>query len=416
MMITWRIYSLWCCTLLVAFAAWGQPVSRRDELTAARRKTEAHLEEIRQILAQTQSDKQNLLQELRNVNAQIGQRQALDINMRREMAFLDTLILEHEQVIRALEEDVSLLKAEYSEMVYMMSKSQNSLQKLSFLFSSRSFSQFRNRVSYLDQYRKSRQSQIIQIVRLQEYLRQKNAALQIQRDDHHQLSIAANTQQYHVSQLDQDKQKLLNALQQKEKTLRVELEAEAKTLRALSAEIEQLISTEATVATTDGTQPVEKQPDPATPLPKPTDPRPRPNPNCPFEGMRGQLPWPVAQGFIAEKFGVIEVLPHVRKENFGIIIRTTPDQKVTSIFDGRVLDVREMGSASNLMVMIQHVPCQCYTVYLNLRKVEVKPYQQVKAGDIIGSISPNREGVTDLEFQVWKGRTKTDPETWLMPK
>jgi len=50
------------------------------------------------------------------------------------------------------------------------------------------------------------------------------------------------------------------------------------------------------------------------------------------------------------------------------------------------------------------------------KSINVKKSRKVKAGDVIGEVYTDRDGVTELEFQVYKGTTKLDPEQWLAMK
>ncbi|MNI78537.1 Peptidase family M23 [compost metagenome] len=52
-------------------------------------------------------------------------------------------------------------------------------------------------------------------------------------------------------------------------------------------------------------------------------------------------------------------------------------------------------------------------MYSNLRSYSVSRGQKVTTKQVIGTISSDAEGNTELNFQVWKGQVKMDPEYWL---
>jgi murein DD-endopeptidase MepM/ murein hydrolase activator NlpD len=66
------------------------------------------------------------------------------------------------------------------------------------------------------------------------------------------------------------------------------------------------------------------------------------------------------------------------------------------------------------VVMVRHG--QYLTVYARLKEVNVVKGDEVKRNDPLGIVFTNDEGLTQLEFQVWKGNQKLDPEQWLAKK
>jgi len=56
------------------------------------------------------------------------------------------------------------------------------------------------------------------------------------------------------------------------------------------------------------------------------------------------------------------------------------------------------------------------TVYANLSDVFVKPNEKVKTGQALGRIFTDSEdgNTTILHFELWKERTKLNPENWLI--
>ena len=129
-----------------------------------------------------------------------------------------------------------------------------------------------------------------------------------------------------------------------------------------------------------------------------------------FEGARARLLWPVASGFISSRFGEHQVYKQVKLENTGVEIQTKENEQVRSVFDGQVRRVFFMPGMNNV-VMIQHG--QYFTVYARLKEVTVKPLQKVKAKEAIGSVYTNKDGVTELHFEIWKNDQKLNPEQWL---
>ncbi|MBS1778937.1 MAG: peptidoglycan DD-metalloendopeptidase family protein [Bacteroidetes bacterium] len=131
-----------------------------------------------------------------------------------------------------------------------------------------------------------------------------------------------------------------------------------------------------------------------------------------FESSRGRLPWPVEKGFISQGFGRYHhpIAEKVEMENFGVDISTAHNAPARSVYDGKVLKVLSV-DGKEWTVIIQHG--DYYTVYTNLSKVSVQAGQDVRTKQPIGTVNMNDEGESIINFQVWKGGTKLNPETWI---
>ena len=101
----------------------------------------------------------------------------------------------------------------------------------------------------------------------------------------------------------------------------------------------------------------------------------------------------------------------LKVSNPGIDIQTNAGEPVRAVYDGIVRDVQYM-QGSNNVVAIQHG--DYFTVYANLRSVSVKAGQRVKAREPIGVVSTGANGVSELQFQIWKEFTKLNPASWLV--
>ena len=131
-----------------------------------------------------------------------------------------------------------------------------------------------------------------------------------------------------------------------------------------------------------------------------------------FEYQKKKLRWPVSSGFISSKFGKQQhpILKKIIVINDGIGIQTSKASKVTAVYDGEVSQVSAIAGMNNI-VLIKHG--EYFTVYARLKTISVKRGQRVKVGEVIGEVYTNQDGVTELEFQLYKGRVKLDPEKWL---
>ncbi len=136
-----------------------------------------------------------------------------------------------------------------------------------------------------------------------------------------------------------------------------------------------------------------------------------------FAANRGRLPWPVP-GFISDDFGTKEIMKNVNQENYGIDIQTKAGTSVHAVYDGVVMQVSNDTTIMKNFVFVQHG--DYYTVYAKLRSVSVQPGQRLKAREVIGVVATDGEGVSELNFQIWKENknkaNRLNPESWLRPR
>ena len=128
-----------------------------------------------------------------------------------------------------------------------------------------------------------------------------------------------------------------------------------------------------------------------------------------FESNRGRLPMPLAGGYrIVHRFGtntVNDVKGHVTLDKKGIDLKGQPGAAVRCIFDGEVSAV--FGYSGTTVVIIRHG--SYLSVYCDLASVSVSRGQKVSARQTIGKLGS--DGM--MQFQLRKGNTKLNPESWL---
>ena len=134
-----------------------------------------------------------------------------------------------------------------------------------------------------------------------------------------------------------------------------------------------------------------------------------------FAGNRGRLPYPVTGPHtIVASFGEQqhEELKYVRTNNNGIDILTSPGADARAVFNGEVTRIFVVPGFNN-SVIVRHG--NYLTVYSNLSQVYVKAGDKVSTRQAIGKIFSDAEdgNSTVLHFQLWKEKTKLNPEPWL---
>ena len=129
-----------------------------------------------------------------------------------------------------------------------------------------------------------------------------------------------------------------------------------------------------------------------------------------FVKNKGKLPWPV-EGAIVGRFGSHKhpVYNIVMPQNNGFDLAVSKGEQAKAVFDGVVRQVMVL-PGYNQCVMIDHG--DYFTLYCKLRNVKVKADDNVKTGDVLGTVD-TINGQTQLHFELWQGKKALNPETWL---
>ena len=351
------------------------------------------IKEVEKIIGETSTKKKNSLGELTALNQRIRVQENLITSIKGEINFLDSEILENNDIINALENDLDKLKKEYIAMLFTAQKASNSTTRLTFLFSAKSFDQLIMRLRYMEQYGQTRKLQAEQIVKVQSELSGQVSVIRSRREEKNKLLNEVVTENENLTGLKKKQNGLVRTLEREEKKLKKDLAETKKLVARLDKLIEDLIKEEmerAARAKSGDTEILSNS----------------------FEENRNKFTWPVSSGFVSQKFGRQNhpVLKGIVQQNNGVNIQTKENEKVKSIFDGevrRVAFIQGLGST----VIIKHG--EYLTVYAGLKEVFVRTGQKVVTNQEIGKIFSNQEGVSELRFQIFKNTTALDPQTWL---
>ena len=130
-----------------------------------------------------------------------------------------------------------------------------------------------------------------------------------------------------------------------------------------------------------------------------------------FAANKGRLPWPV-EGTVIESYGqhYHPVYKNVKLPfNNGVTLAVSRGTQAKAVFDGTVTQVVVI-PGYNQCVLVQHG--SYFTFYCKLKSVTVKAGQQVKTGQVLGTVD-TISGEDQFHFQLWKERNPQNPETWL---
>ncbi len=400
----WNNRGLFLLTLvLVCLSANAQ---QRKDLEQKRMKLIKEISNTSKLLKKTSKDKKATYAQYLTLKNQIDKREELVNTFQKEIDFTNSSIIRSSSVIESLQVDVERLRAEYGKMArkaYHLKKTRNDLW---FLLSARSFNETMKRWVYLRQYERYRKKQVRLILGTQQSLLGKIEGLEQRKSEKEQLLKDEESQKLLLEQELRVKDDLLKSLKKDEGRLKEALNKQRKERQSLNAAIEKVIwedvgKTREAGRSYDGA----KKELPSTPEVKELA--------ASFRKNRGQLPWPVENGFISKRFGkqAHPLLKTLQIDNKGIDIQTSRGAIVKSIFGGKIISARMMRGGKYTVLMKHGV---YYTVYSNLRTISVEEGETIQGEQTIGTVGTNAvTGQSEVHLEIRKGKKKLNPARWL---
>tara|TARA_B100000287_G_scaffold65225_1_gene56723 strand:- start:6297 stop:7481 length:1185 start_codon:yes stop_codon:yes gene_type:complete len=368
----------------------------RSSLENERDLTLSKIQEAEKILLETEKSKKLTVGRLNVINKQIKNRQNLISNLRKDLEVqLDEIQIKR-ILISSLKRDLKVLNNEYSEMIYYSYKSKSSLDKLTFVFASKNYNQMFRRFNYIFQYSKFRKNQIQEINKVSEELEtQEDRLVKVNLKQKSLLKEELN-ENNKLQKLKNSQRKIISNLRNKERELRKEINQRKIALEKLDRLIREIIRKENALLKSDKD----------LNLLEITEG---------FEMNIGKLDWPVKSGFISNKFGEHPhpVIKSIKVKNDGVDIQTSNTSKVYSVYTGKVSTIAFIPGMNNVII-INHG--EYFTLYAKLKNLKVDKGDVVSEGQIIADLVTNKDGITQLQFQIWKNNIKLDPEKWIMKK
>lgn len=371
-----------------------------NEIKKEKEKSEKQISYLNKLLEDAKNDKSVSVEKLNILRRKIAESKKLLNSLSKEVNYLEGRISQNETRIVELTQNKQSMLDLYSKLIYGTWKKRNRMNKLMFIFSSSDFNQAYSRYKYFEQIQEysKRQMHIIGQVNdslnmrngeMKKYIEQKNNTVNEINGKNRELVVQQNNESSYIKQLETKEGEITRKLKQ-----------ENKNRERLARELDRLIAAQTKKSGGGGSSATYK----LTPEQKLV--------SADFVKNRGKLPWPVAEGFISERFGINAhpVYKRVQITNDGVNITTSKNADVRAVFNGEVTEILFMPGFNNV-VIIQHG--DYYTVYTNLLDVSVKKGDKIKVKEFIGKVAYDNEKGSSLNFQVWKGIEKLDPQLWL---
>ena len=405
----------------------------KKDLEEKRKKLIRDIEVTDKLLKKTTQTKETTLDRFVTLQTQIERRENLIRNITDEIAETEASMMRTMAVVESLTRDVLAMQADYGKLVRGAYRRKMLSNPLLYILSAESLNQAYRRWIFLRKYDRYRKTQAEAIAFTQNTLSKKISALEATHRKKEDLLIALKGQKSTLSTEMVDKEKMLKTLEKDENRLRQDLQKKQETHEALNQAIERVIQEEIRKKVDEARRPKPAAPSATTPTAPSTKPPVSPgNTSAPavaendgstdipedgislaFKQKRGQLPWPVENGFIARGYGRQKhpTLRNIEITNNGVDIRTNESASVRAIYDGKVAGVQFI-PGHDYTVILQHG--NYYTVYSNLSESGLSKGDRVRAKQVIGRVSTNAiTGTSELHFELWHQKDRLNPAGWI---
>lgn len=405
-------YVYWISCFVALFyveVALGQTHTVR-QLESQRKAALEEIEQTRLLLNETKASAKTSLNRLNLISQQVISRKKVISLLNQEISAIDKQINDVNKELVALEEDLKDRKNRYAMLVQNLYTRRASQNKWLFVLSADNFAQSVRRMRYLHEYASWQKMQASLIIKKQEQVDKKQKELEQARKGKVAL-LAERTQESRTLQQEESEQKAeVQQLKKKQKDLQKKLAQKKRQAEALNRRIEKLIAEE--VEKSGKASGGKRQAESRGGYAMTKEERKL---SSDFASNRGRLPFPLSGKYrIVAPFGESQhkELKHVRTNNNGIDIQTTGGTDARAVFNGSVTRVFVVPGYNN-SVIIRHG--NYLTVYSNLSDVYVKAGDKVSTRQAIGKIYTDTESnnETILHFQLWKEKSKLNPEVWL---
>ena len=381
--------------LLISFTAFGQT---QKDLELKRSKTDRQIRKYNSLLKDVKGDKKRSETSFILLNKKLTARAAMIGYYNQEVALIEKEIVSLSEEKQRKEADMTILKKEYSDMLYYAYKNRSAFDKLSFIFSSDDFVQAYKRLKYIQDYALFRQQQAKLIKKAQDDIDAQVLKLEAKREEKQNLISQKRMERNQLIVEKQEREVVYRELKSKESELKKKLDKKKKERADLNKAIEELIRKLASRSKDSKTIPL--------------SPEEKKLANG-FTANKGKLPWPSESGLVKRGFGKSRHEIHnVDIINNGIDILVRKGDIARSVFEGVVEGVILL-PGNKYSVLVRHG--NYFTVYSNLDKPFVTNGEKVKTKQSIGAVK-TIDDATVLHFEVWKSSDVVNPSAWILAR
>ena len=387
--------------LLLGAAASAQDTRRQESRKA---QLEKEIAVINQQLKDNAKSSSRALSDLSLVRRKISARQELIAESDREIRALDDSIRTKQKEIDRLQARHDTLTLYYNRLIRSAYKNRDSRIWYMYILSSENIGQAVRRFGYLKGLSKNMSEQARQIQETAAVLEVEKERLAGMRDEARALRSQRQAAVDALRSEEGENASLVARLQKDRKKYQSDLQKKNREVEALNREIAEIIRKATAKPKSSGTTGKSSGG-------KTTSTAVDEKLSSSFASNKGRLPWPV-EGTVIESYGqhYHPVYKNIKLPfNNGVTLAVPRGAQAKAVFDGTVAQVVVI-PGYNQCVLVQHG--SYFTFYCKLKSVTVKAGQQVKTGQVLGTVD-TISGEDQFHFQLWKERSPQNPENWL---
>ena len=403
----------------ISTLAMAQSNDQQAKLEQRKAEIQKEIRELSELIKSESSKEKSVLTKISDQNAKIKLSEKL-INMTlKQTKLLTDDIYTNQIATNKLNRELKVLKEDYADMLVRAYKSRSDQSRIMFILSSEGFLQAYKRLQYMKQYASFRKIQGDEIRGKMAKLDELQQRLTVQKKDKVKLLAESEKERKDLEKDKQEQEKLVQSIKKDKKKYAADIAKKKKESREIERKIDAMIRAaiaEANKKTAKkaGESKTTTAAAAKASTTKITLTKEGKIVSDNFKSNRGKLPWPVAKGFISDKYGTHEhpLYKGVETHNNGVEITTDAGATVRAVFGGEVLSVHIIKGTRNKIVYVQHG--DFITVYCNLATVNVSAGDKVSLKESLGTVATNpATGDAVVKFLVVQNTTYLNPSLWI---
>lgn len=374
--------------------SYGQDIkSLENEIINSKKQ----IEKAEQMIKSNKNNETSNVEKLALIRSQMQNRQRIVSTMNKQRDLVTNNIGSNNSTVRRLQAEYSELRGQYADMMVMGYKNYLFSNSLLFLFAAKDFNELQMRIYYIRRVSNLRYQLSIQIDAKAGDIITQSDSLKVKKKE---LEVIVSSTKKEISSLDSDSKRYnetLESIKQDRKKLYADIKKNQDNIRKLQSKIQSIIAEEA-----------RKERERQRGASKETKDKYLAE-SSEFTKFKGSMISPCEEGIVIERFGrhPHPIQKNLEVENKGVNFQVPQNTKIRSVFDGVVTKIFFLQGLNN-SVMVRHG--DYITTYSGLTEVSVQVGDIVKKGQTLGKISGQN---CILHFELWKGTTNLNPETWV---
>lgn len=404
------------------------------EIRKEKKKTDQEIARTKEEIAANDKRTRRQLSRLGELDAQIKESTAKVNGLKVELDTLRSEVKALSDTVATTEQTVQRLQEAYSRNLTAMRRQRQGVSDISFIFSAENFSSMVSRARYLKELSRAQSSRARQLKERLAELKERKARLDTLEA---RLSATLKSHKRENALLETSRASatvLMDSLKRQGSSLKKVLQEKQALARRLDAELDRIIAEEARRAAEEearrkkAEEEARKKAEASGKNNSGSKQTPKKGGSSPvdvsgptgalsggFAANKGALPWPVDRtATVVGEFGRSShpELARVDIQNNGIDIRSSAGASARAVFRGTVSSIFRLDGYNNI-VILRHG--DYLTVYAGLSDLKVRKGQDVTAGQILGSVSPDSDdpSVAVLHFEIRHEKQKLNPRDWL---